>query len=391
VNTRSFRTMPLIVIILVLVTILAGCGQTALTSTITPLPTTTTATVTTPPPTTTAPPVITTTIAPTPTIKLIHDLVERSVVIPANVQRVGALVGPGYEKVLVLGGIDKMVCCGVTPMAWAKKFFPTLANVTGVKNPQTPNVEDLLSQNVQVVFFWDIPEMIEKMTQSGLPVVVTQLGSSAGPQTQADFIQLFKNEFNIFAQVLGKDAQKRADDYLAYFDTAVNRVTSVTSQIPAAERPKVYYVRGPKALTTHYGFSNTYWFVNMAGGDMVTKDLTNGIVGDVTVEQVNAWNPDIIVMGRVATTDIIMNDPVWSEINAVKNGKVYVNPQGAFYSDYGSEGALLLLYLAKTFYPDKFADIDMVKETKYFYEHFYGYTLTDDEANRILTHQDPAQ
>jgi len=91
----------------------------------------------------------------------------------------------------------------------------------------------------------------------------------------------------------------------------------------------------------------------------------------------------------VASTDLIMNDEQWKDIKAVKNGKVYVNPQGAFYSDYGSEGTLLLLYLAKTFYPDKFTDLDMVKETKYFYETFYGYKLTDDEASRILSHLDP--
>jgi iron complex transport system substrate-binding protein len=326
---------------------------------------------------------------PAATSKTITDLVGRQVVVPVNVTRVGTLVGPGFEKVLLLGGVDKLVCTGGTPMPWAQKFFPASAKVTVIKNAQTPNVEDLLAQKVDVVFFWEIQEQIDNMSKAGIPVVVTQLGAKTGPQTQQAFIDLFKNEINIFANVLGGDAQKKAKDYLAYFDSVVKRVTSVTSKIPANERPKVYYVRGPKALTSHYGFSNTYWFVNMAGGDMVTKDITNGIVGDVTLEQIVSWNPDIIIMGRVATTDLIMEDSQWSGINAVKNNKVYVNPQGAFYSDYGSEGALLLLYLAKTFYPDKFKDIDMVKETKYFYEHFYGYKLTDDEANRILQHQDP--
>ena len=72
---------------------------------------------------------------------------------------------------------------------------------------------------------------------------------------------------------------------------------------------------------------------------MVTKDITNGIVADVSMEQVVNWNPDIILMGRVATTDPVLKDSKWSAIKAVKNGKVYVNPGGAFYSDYGSERA----------------------------------------------------
>jgi iron complex transport system substrate-binding protein len=379
-NLKKFllKLVPALLACLMLVPLAAGCSQTTTTNS---PPATSPAASTT----------MTSTSATTstPPIKLIHDLVDRSVVVPSNVNRVGALVGPGYEKVLLLGGVNKMVCCGVTPMPWAKKFFPSLAQLAGTKNPQSPNIEELLKQDLDVVFFWEIPDVISQITRAGIPVVVTQLGSTTGPQTQQDFINLFKKEIKIFAEVLGGDAQKRADTYLAYFDSVVERVTSVTSQIPAAERPKIYYVRGPKALTTHFGFSNTYWFVNMAGGDMVTKDLTTGIVGDVSMEQVVKWNPDIIVMGRVASTDLIMNDEQWKDIKAVKNGKVYVNPQGAFYSDYGSEGALLLLYLAKTFYPDKFTDLDMVKETKYFYETFYGYKLTDDEASRILSHLDP--
>jgi iron complex transport system substrate-binding protein len=47
------------------------------------------------------------------------------------------------------------------------------------------------------------------------------------------------------------------------------------------------------------------------------------------------------------------------------------------------------MYLAKTFHPDKFTDIDMVQETKDFYSKFYGYELTDEQANKILLHQAP--
>jgi iron complex transport system substrate-binding protein len=321
--------------------------------------------------------------------RVITDLVGNKVAIPKTVNKVGALVGPSYDKIAILGDVDKIVMCGTPPLPWAQKFYPSFKQIPVMKNSQAPNIEDLLKQKVDVVFFWDIPAPIKQMTDAGIPVVVTQLGQQVGPQTQQRFLDLFKNEVKIFADVLGPDAQKRANEYLSYFDKTVKRITSVTSRIPANERLKVYYVRGPNPLTTHFGYSNTYWLVNMAGGDLVTKELINGILGDVTMEQVVVWNPDIILMGRVATTDPIIKDAKWSDIKAVKNGKVFVNPGGAFYSDYGSESALLLMYLAKTFYPDKFADIDMTKETKYFYSHFYRYQLSDNEANRILSHQDP--
>ena len=48
------------------------------------------------------------------------------------------------------------------------------------------------------------------------------------------------------------------------------------------------------------------------------------------------------------------------------------------------EEALQVLWAAKKFNPDKFADVDIEKETKDFYMQYYGYQLTDDECSRIL-------
>jgi iron complex transport system substrate-binding protein len=59
------------------------------------------------------------------------------------------------------------------------------------------------------------------------------------------------------------------------------------------------------------------------------------------------------------------------------------------YWDYSSEGILLMEYLAKTFHPDKFPDLDMRKEVQEYYQKFYHYNLTDDEADRILNHLAP--
>ena len=41
-------------------------------------------------------------------------------------------------------------------------------------------------------------------------------------------------------------------------------------------------------------------------------------------------------------------------------------------------------WLAKTLYPDRFTDINVVNETKDFYRTFYHYNLTDEEANTFL-------
>jgi iron complex transport system substrate-binding protein len=77
-------------------------------------------------------------------------------------------------------------------------------------------------------------------------------------------------------------------------------------------------------------------------------------------------------------------------VSAVKNGRVYVNGGGLMHWDYGSEGILLMEYMAKTLHPDLFTDLDMKTEVKEFYLKFYNYSLTDEQADRILRSLPPA-
>ena len=59
----------------------------------------------------------------------------------------------------------------------------------------------------------------------------------------------------------------------------------------------------------------------------------------------------------------------------MKNNKVIRNPYGTFNWDrYSTEEALQVLWAAKTLHPQKFTDIDMVKETQEFYSTFFGYS-----------------
>ena len=75
----------------------------------------------------------------------------------------------------------------------------------------------------------------------------------------------------------------------------------------------------------------------------------------------------------------------------MKNGKIIKNPVGTFNWDrYSAEEALQILWAAKQFHPEQFKDVDLVKETREFYSTFYGYQLTEDDAQRILAGQNPA-
>ena len=45
---------------------------------------------------------------------------------------------------------------------------------------------------------------------------------------------------------------------------------------------------------------------------------------------------------------------------------------------------MTLLWLAKTAYPELFADIDIIAETKTYYKEVFGLELTDEQAASIF-------
>ena len=314
----------------------------------------------------------------------ITDQEGRVVTIPANVTRVAAISGQAYEKLILLNQTDKIAVTmsAWTNLPWSSKIAPQLKDIP---IEDDPNVEDLMSKKVQVVFCRSYDGTKEKLNSTNIAAVVTQK-NSGNPDNVDSFVKYVKQEIALYGEVMGPDAKKTADEWGAYFDKKVNYVTSRTANLTDSQRPTVYYARD--ATTTQGKNSYPQFYVEMAGGKYLSGD-TEGIE-TITPEQLLVWDPDVIFVGRVNSTDIIMNDSKFSNLEAVQNNKVYLCPLGIVYWDYGAEGVLLMEYFAKTLHPDLFEDLNMTSEVKDYYSRFYHYNLTDDEANRILQHLPPA-
>jgi iron complex transport system substrate-binding protein len=128
-----------------------------------------------------------------------------------------------------------------------------------------------------------------------------------------------------------------------------------------------------------------HWNVEVSGGNYLPQALDDNHA-KATMQQVLSWKPDIILLsGYCDSIDIVMKNPDWASVKAVKNGRVYRIPMGIYAWDHASgEGVLLMIYMAKIFHPDLFKEWDMIKEMKTFYSEVYGKTITDQDAERIL-------
>lgn len=315
--------------------------------------------------------------------KTVTDGIGRVVKVPVDPKRIACFFGPSYEKAFLLGSSDKVAAMSIKQSPWAHKLNPGLKNVMVMPSYSDPDVEKILQLGIDLVFYWQWPKQTEKMTAAGVPVVCPIQGDR-NPETSAEFMRRYKDEIRFYGTVLGDKATKIANDYCTYFDKKINQVTSITSTIPANKRPSVYYITGRNAFATQGGNTTSHWLIEMAGGNHVAKGLGNYFV-DVSMEQIIAWNPDIIIVGGMIPVESVTSDPRWKSIKAVKENRVYPCPEGVFSWGHGSsELHLFVVWLAKTLHPDRFSKINLEKEAKDYYSKFYHYTLSTTDTRRII-------
>ena len=322
---------------------------------------------------------------------VVTDIAGREVTLPAVIKRAAVMVHPSFETVIMLGAWDQVILTGnkMAQSGWGKVICPEYSKIQAVENATDPNLEEFAEKGVDVVFFWDsYPEIAKKFADLDIPMVVTQVADS-GVENWEQFVTFKKHEVTSVAETFGGKAVERAQKWCDWVDATAKKITDKTSQLSTDQIPSVYYVRGPEATTAHGGVSNTRWLVDMAGGDLVTKDV-NQTMFDTTMEQIIEWNPAYIFMGRVDNKELVTEDPNFAGVQAVQDGNIFVNMKGMGPTDYCTDCFLMMEQIAQDLHPDLFTDLDMVREVKDYYRDFYDYTLSDDDAERILTFRGPA-
>ena len=160
------------------------------------------------------------------------------------------------------------------------------------------------------------------------------------------------------------------------------------------ERQQVFFLfqyDQPQILTSGAHFFGQWW-ADSIGTVNVAQEIDKDNSVPVNLEQVYAWNPDVIFITNFTTAqpeDLYQNTVGtydWSGIDAVKNQRVYKMPLG-MYRSYtpGVDTPITLLWLAKTVYPERFEDIDLTEQVVAYYEDVFGVTLTAEQAEQIFT------
>ena len=320
-------------------------------------------------------------------VREITDQLGRKVTIPAHPQRIVCLQHHSLDILLELQAGDKLV--GVVDK-WENlvspelgEIYPRLKELPTPGDLKTVNIEALskLQPDVVLVTHYMDKGLIEKIEKMGIPVVAISLykaeyeeASKLNPKLK-DPDKAYTEGFIEGVKLLGDIVEKpeKAQELIDY--TLQNRkmVEERLAAVSTNAQPVRVYMANPDMYT--YG-TGKYMGVMMkrAGVENVAENV-NGYA-QVTMEQILTWNPAVIfVQSRYSgLADEIRSNPAWKNIDALQKGAVLIAPE--YTKPWGhpcpESMALGELWMAKTFHPEAFQDIQMQEKVNEFYQKFYG-------------------
>lgn len=213
--------------------------------------------------------------------------------------------------------------------------------------------------------------------QLGIPVVFieTKLDEWAGA-------------YRKLGELLG--VEDRAEMLADYCDKAYSEVEDVMETIPEADRVRVLYCLGESGTNVIAKGSFQANVVDMLADNVAVVDAPSGKGNgnESSLEQIAAWNPEVILFGPDSIYDTVGTDEAWSTIPAVRDGRVYKVPTSPYcWLNYPPtvNQVLGMQWLARVLYPEQFEGKDSAYEVaRDYYKAFYDYDLTQAEYDELV-------
>lgn len=255
--------------------------------------------------------------------------------------------------------------------------LPTLGRLTGRGN--TANVETLLAAKPDLIFdygsvtatFAALADRVQQ--QTGIPYLLLD-GSFEAMPASIETLGAALNE------------QSRAAELAGWVRAQLRLVDERLAQIPATQRPRVYYGRGPRGLDTGLAGSINTEIIERAGAINVAASLGRGGLVQVSLEQILAWAPEVIVTIDPNFHASLRGDALWRGVPAVRAGHVFLAPNAPFgWVDFppGLNRILGLRWLCALFYPAQFPE-DLREFTADAYTRLYHQRPSDMQLDTLL-------
>ena len=336
---------------------------------------------------------------PAPAEVTVTDMIGREVTVTPGSYRRVVCIGAGALRMYTYIG-DVALLAGVedidnTTLSQRPAMFDSVARPyvlaygetfntlpsCGVGGPmaQAAEAEKILACDPDIVIseFEDVEKSDALQDQLGVPVITLSTGS------RGVFDDKFYGSMALLGQVFGEE--EKAAALVSYVQDEAAAISARVADIPEEEKPSVYICGlGNWGTTDHLMTAENYVSFEVAGVKNVLQGLGIQGVGPIEEEKFVELGEsmDIIIMDAAAVKNIqplYAEDPaMFDTCKAWQNGEVYLEmAYNAYYTNY--EIALInTWFIAKTVYPEAFADIDLTEKTNQVTEMFLGQALAEE-------------
>lgn len=278
---------------------------------------------------------------------------------------------------VMLGAQDAIVGTVARPsmLPWMFTLVPQFEQAQQFPSPRL-NGEAVLALKPDVTFVPQGSQIAAPLRRLGLTVKEEGFDSFSG----------MRESLNDTARVIDTPlAHSRNQAYQQALEEALRQPSEATS------RPAVVHIESTAPLRVDGSHTIINEWIRAAGG----KNAASAVTGNkqpVAMEQLLAWQPDIIIVGGTAgDMKALQQNPLWQQLKAVQAGKVYRNPAGIFPWDrYGPELLLQIKWAKQIVQRGNVDTARMVSAVTDFYQRFYGISLDREDAKLMLAGRPPA-
>jgi iron complex transport system substrate-binding protein len=273
---------------------------------------------------------------------LLKDMMGHTVELAGPVRKSVTIPLPASSLFMALDGGSAHLA-GMNPRAYQhmqngilRKIFPSALKIRHdiTRSGFAPNVETLLEINPDLIWQWGHmgDDLLTPLHEAGLPVAALLYGDE---RRTHEWVRLM-------GAALGKP--ERAQTLLDWRERTEKQIRAITNRIPQHARPRVLLLSRYRPEYRVAGAESNFNFdVTLAGGVNVAA-ASGGSGRPVNIEQLMEWNPQIILLNNFETDlspEMIYADPLWSDIQAVRERRVYKIPAGGYFWDPPSQDSPL--------------------------------------------------
>lgn len=314
-----------------------------------------------------------------PSTHVIKDMDGRDVELPTEITSVATFGSVGVLNAFIecMGEgdliVNQMPANFTKNNKWAMqyKFAPQIADGPVLETADGIDMEAVMQLNPDVCITM-MPDMAQQLADNGMKAVVLKWNDTEDVKVAVE----------LMGEIFG--VQDRADDYNAYFDKMVQKAEGITKDIPSAERPTAIY-GDVTTLTNPHIISE--WWIEAAGGVSVTAADHQKNSLEYTMEQLLAWQPQVIFSSN-SNINAIMSDANLASLPAIQNGKVYAVPTVAHvWGNRTVEQPLTVMWALNKLYPEKYSVNELSQDIEYYYDHFFNYKMSAEEIDSIINYK----